>query len=105
MKLLKILTGILVLLIVVNMAGLFYLYKEISSVQNSVTNLESKVYSSEPEQSSDISAEVDSIKSQVSDLSDDVDRVRNIALEAESKSGESEDKFHSLCMIHGICDI
>lgn len=105
MKYIKLMLGVLTVLIVINMVGIFYLYKEISAIDSSVSNLESKVYSSEPEQSSDISAEVDSIKSQVSDLSDDVDRVRNIALEAESKSGESEDKFHSLCMIHGICDI
>lgn len=105
MKNIKIMFVFLIILILINLAGFFYLYKEIASINSSVSNLESTVYSSEPEQSSDISSEVDSIKRQVSDLDDDINRVKNIALEAESKSKESEDKFHALCMIHNVCDL
>ena len=106
MKPIKALIGFLILIVLINIGGMVYLYKEISSL-NSLTNLlYSKVYSSNDDnQDDDLLSKIEHLESKSSDLESELRKVKSSADDAERKIKESENKFYALCTIHSVCDL
>lgn len=106
MRYLKIITTLLSIFILLNICGSFYLYKEISKINRSVSSLETAVYYSDDDKPNDeIESKISDIESEMSGIKNDLREVRIKANDAEIKGENAEDKFHALCMIHNVCDI